>query len=330
VVSAVPVVEGQALVQGPDNNAGVILRGARPQDLRATAIITHGLLPRNGLANFGAGEDGGDEVLIGSKLAATLGVRPGDQITLVSPSGDATAFGNAPVRKDYTVAGTFTVGMSEYDQGFIYMPLNQSQLFLGRGQAVDFIEVKIDDPDKAPQMKEAIARAAAISPEFISDWTQKNAAFFGAVQVERSAMRLILMIVIAIAALNIISGLIMLVKNKSRDIAILRTVGAQRGAILRIFLMDGAAIGVIGTLTGLALGILFCLNIEPIQAFVEWVTGTKVFNPDVYFLAHVPAKIDWGEVGLVSAFTMGVSLLITLLPAWLASRTDPVEALRFE
>src|SRR5262249_27162496 len=149
----------------------------------------------------------------------------------------------------------------------------------------------------------------------VSDWTQKNAAFFGAVQVERNAMRLILMIVIAIAALNIISGLIMLVKNKSRDIAILRTVGAQRGAILRIFLMDGAAIGMVGTVCGVILGILFCWNIGPIQTFVEWVTGQKVFNPDVYFLAHVPAKIDWGEVGLVTLFTMGVSLLITLLPA---------------
>ena len=304
------------------------MRGIIPADLRATRIISDHIKPGT-LNGFGEGDDGGDLIIVGGRLATNLGVGPGDQLTLTSPNGAATAFGPTPMRKTYTVGGVFNVGMSEYDQGFIYMPLNQSQLFFGRDAAVDFIEIKLADPDKAPEAKAAISDAAGPGA-LVTDWTERNSTFFGAVQVERSALRLILMIVIAIAALNIISGLIMLVKNKARDIAILRTVGAQRGAILRIFLMDGAAIGVVGTLCGLVLGIVFCLNIQPIQDFIEWVTNRKIFPADVYFLAHVPAKLDWNEVALVSAFTMGVSLLITLLPAWLASRTDPVEALRFE
>ena len=327
VISVVPVVESQALVQGPEGAAGAIVRGVPPADLRATKVITEKL--EGSLAGFGDGEDGGDYVIVGKRLATNLGVGPGDPITLTSPNGAATAFGTTPTRKTYTVAGVFSVGMSEYDQGFIYMPLNQSQLFFGRDAAVDFIEIKLADPYNAPRAKPALSIAAGPGA-VVSDWTEKNSAFFGAVLVERNAMRLILMFIIAIAALNIISGLIMLVKNKGKDIAILRTMGASRGAILRIFFMDGAAIGVLGTIAGLIFGIVFCLNIEPIQNFIEWVTGTKVFNPDVYFLSHVPAKIDWGEVALVSVWTLAASFLATLLPAWDASRIDPVEALRYE
>ncbi|HWA62522.1 MAG TPA: lipoprotein-releasing ABC transporter permease subunit [Caulobacteraceae bacterium] len=329
VVSAMPVVEGQVLVQGPAANAGAIVRGLSPADVRATAVVAAHVKPPAALRTFGQGEDGGDQVLLGARLAENLGVEPGDDVTLISPNGAATAFGTTPVRKTYTVGGVFSVGMSEYDQGFIYMPIDQAELFFGRASA-DYIEVKVADPDKAPELKPAIAQAAAVSPELVSDWTQKNSAFFGAVQVERNAMRLILMFIIAIAALNIISGLVMLVKNKGKDIAILRTMGATQGAILRIFFLDGAAIGVAGTVCGLIFGIVFCANIGPIQGFIEWVTGTQVFNPDVYFLSHVPAKIDWGEVVGVSIWTLGASFAATLLPAWQASRLDPVEALRYE
>jgi lipoprotein-releasing system permease protein len=234
-----------------------------------------------------------------------------------------------PVRKTYTVGGLFSVGMSEYDQAFVYMPLAQAQLFFGRDQAVDFIEIRLADPDLAPRLKPALA-AAGGPGAVVSDWTEKNSAYFGAIKVERTAMRIILMFVVAIAAMNIISGLIMLVKNKSRDIAILRTMGAGQGAILRVFFMAGALIGVLGTVAGLILGVVFCLNIEAIQNFVEWVTQAKVFNSDVYFLAHVPAKIDWVEAALVSLWTLGASFVATLPPAWHASRLDPVEALRYE
>jgi lipoprotein-releasing system permease protein len=219
--------------------------------------------------------------------------------------------------------------MSEYDQTYIYMPLSQAQLFFGRDEAVDFIEIKLADPDRAPALRPALT-AAAGPGAVVTDWTQKNRAYFGALKVEHNVMLFIFMFIVALAALNIISGLVMLVKNKSRDIAILRTMGAGRGSILRIFFMAGALLGGLGTLSGLIFGLLFCLNIEAIQAFVEWVTGAQVFNSDVYFLAHVPAKVDWGEVGMVLIWALGASCLFTLLPAARAARLEPVEALRYE
>ncbi len=328
VVEATPVVESQALVQGPMAAAGAVVRGIDPADLRATPIIA-GNIKTGSMAGFGKGDEGGEEVLVGQKLADTLGLAAGDPISIISPSGGSTAFGTLPPRKTYVIGGLFSVGMSEYDQTFIYMPLNQAQLFFGRDTAVDFIEIKLDDPDKAPGMKHALA-AAAGPGAIVSDWTEKNQAYFGALQVERNVMRMIFMFIVALAALNIISGLVMLVKNKGRDIAILRTIGAGRGAILRIFFMSGALIGVAGTLAGLVFGLVFCLNIEAIQRFIEWVTGVQVFNADVYFLAHVPARVDWLEVTLVCLWSLFAAFSFTLLPAWRASRLDPVEALRNE
>jgi lipoprotein-releasing system permease protein len=328
VTEAIPVIESQALAQGPVAVAGAVVRGVTPADLQATAIVAHNI-KAGSLAGFGTGEDGGDKVLVGQKLAETLGVNVGDPISLISPSGGETVFGELPPAKSYTVGGIFSVGMSEYDQGFIYMPLSQAQLFFGRGAAVDFIEIKLTDPNRAPAMKSALA-AAAGPGAVVSDWTERNRAYFGALQVERNVMRMIFLFIVALAALNIISGLVMLVKNKGRDIAILRTMGAGRGAILRIFFMAGASIGLAGTVAGLVFGLVFCLNIEAIQTFVEWVTGVQVFNADVYFLAHVPAKVDWVEVAGVTAWALAASFLFTLLPAWRASRLDPVEALRYE
>ena len=328
VVSAQPVIESQVLAQGAIAAAGAVVRGADPVDLARTPIIARNI--RSGsLRGFGLGEDGGDEVLVGDKLAASLGVGVGDPISLISPSGGDTAFGELPPRKTYTVGGIFSVGMSEYDQSFIYMPLTQAQLFFGRGQAVDFIEVKLTDPDTVAQITPDLARAAGPGAE-VSDWTQKNRSYFTALEVERNVMRFIFLFIVALAAMNIISGLVMLVKNKGRDIAILRTIGAGRGAILRIFFMAGALIGLTGTVAGLLFGLLFCWNINAIQALVEWVSGVQVFNADIYFLSRVPAKIDWNEVIAVTAWSLAASFLFTLLPAWRASRLDPVEALRYE
>lgn len=328
VVEADPVIESQALAQGPGGAAGAVVRGVDPADLRRTPIIAQNL-KAGALSGFGLGEDGGDKVLVGQKLAETLGLGVGDPISLISPQGAATVMGAVPTAKTYIVSGIFSVGMSEYDQAFIYMPLAQAQLFFGRGQAVDFIEIKLDDPDRAPGLKGAFARAAGPGAE-VTDWTEKNRAYFTALGVERNVMRYIFLFIVALAAMNIISGLVMLVKNKGRDIAILRTMGAGRGAILRIFFMTGAAIGVAGTLCGLLFGILFCLNIDTVQRIVEWVSGVQIFNSDIYFLSHVPAKIDWGEVALVTVWALGASFLFTLLPAWRASRLDPVDALRYE
>jgi len=328
VKQVIPVVEGQAMVLGPNQIAGAIVRGVTPADLAATTIVSSNIKSgsRDG---FGQGDYGGELILLGDRLAASLGVGPGDSVALISPTGSATAFGTSVTQKDYTVGGTFSVGMSEYDQAFIYMPLEQAQLFFGRDDSVDAIEIMLDDPDAVEAIKPLLASAAGPGA-IVTDWTQKNQSFFEALKVERAAMRLILMLIVAIAAMNIISGLIMLVKNKGRDIGILRTMGAGQGAIMRIFFMSGAAIGVAGTAAGLLLGVLVCLNIEAVQKAVEWVTGANVFNADVYFLTHVPAKVEWSEVALITGWSLFMSFVATLFPAWRASRIDPVEALRYE
>ena len=328
VVQAFPVVESEVLVQSANGAAGGVVRGVRPQDLRATALIA-GNIKGGSIASFGAGEAGGDDVLLGSRLADALGVGAGDTITLISPANSATALGTLPLQKTYRVGGVFQVGMSEYDQTFIYMPLEQAQLFFGRDSQIDYVEIKLADPDKAPSLKRALA-AAAGPGALVSDWTEKNQAYFGALAVEHNVMGLILAMLVLIASLNIISVLVMLVKNKGRDIAILRTMGAGQGAILRIFFLCGAMVGALGTAAGLVVGVLFCWRIADIQRFVEWVTGAQVFNAQVYFLSRVPAKIDWNEVVSISLFALLASFLATLPPAWRASRLDPVEALRYE
>jgi lipoprotein-releasing system permease protein len=328
VTQAIPVIEAQAIAMGPNQITGAIVRGLSPADLRATKIVA-GNITKGDLRGFGQGDFGGDVVVVGDRLAEQLGVKPGDNITLISPAGGATAFGGTPLQKSYIVGATFTAGMSQYDQAYIFMPLDQAQLFFGREGTADAIEIRVTDPDKAPGLKAAIARAAGPTA-MVADWTQRDASYWGALKVERNVMRLILMMLVVIAAMNIISGLVMLVKNKGRDIAILRTIGAGQGAILRIFFMAGAAIGAAGTLAGLALGVLVSVYIDPIQRFVEFVTGQAVFSADVYFLNRLPAKVDWIEVAVIVGFSLAMSMIWTLPPAWRASRLDPVEALRYE
>jgi lipoprotein-releasing system permease protein len=328
VVQVAPIVEAQAIAMGPTQITGAIVRGLRPQDLAATRLVS-GNITRGSLKEFGVGEYGGDVVVIGERLAQAVGVRPGDSLTLISPSGGATAFGGTPLQKTYRVGATFTAGMSQYDQAYIFMPLAQAQLFFGRETSVDAIEIKVVDPDKAGAMKAELARAAGPGA-LVTDWTQRDSSFWGAIKVERNVMRLILGLLVVIAALNIISGLVMLVKNKTRDIAILRTMGASAGSVLRIFFLAGATIGALGTLAGLLLGALVSVYIDQIQSFVEWATGASVFSSDVYFLSRLPAKVDWVEVAGIVVFSLVMSCLWTLPPAWRASRLDPVEALRYE
>jgi len=328
VTQAAPIIEAQAIAIGPSGITGALVRGIGPRDLADTKLVS-GNITAGSLRAFGQGEYGGDVIILGARLAQQLGVAPGDSLTLVSPAGGATAFGGTPLQKTYTVGATFQVGMSQYDQAYIYMPLSQAQLFFGREDTADAIEVRVKDPDHAARMKGAINKAAGPAA-LVSDWTQRDASFWGALKVERSVMRLILMLLVAIAAMNIISGLVMLVKNKGRDIAILRTMGAGQGSILRIFFMAGASIGALGTVAGLGLGVLFCIYIDPIQSLVEYVTGQAVFSSDVYYLSRIPAKVDWLEVLVIVSWALGMSFLATLPPAWRASRLDPVEALRYE
>ncbi len=329
VATVTPMVESYGLVQGPNGvTTGSIIRGVAPTDLRRIKLIEDNI-KEGSLFGFGQGEYGGNRILLGDRLAANLGVQIGDPVSLVSVTGESTVMGAQPRRKTYTVGGVFSIGMSQYDEVFIYMPLEQAQLFFGRDQGVDVIEIMLTDPDKIDQIKPLIAAAAGPNG-LVTDWRAKNQSFFNALQVERNTMFLILLMLVFIAAANIISGLVMLVKNKGRDIAILRTMGASSGAILRIFFMAGASVGVLGTIAGLLLGTLFCAYITQIQSFVEWITHTSVFNADVYFLAHIPAKLDWGEVALIAFAAIVMSFLATLPPAWRASRLDPVEALRYE
>ena len=329
VSEAVPLVEAQAPIAARGQVSGVFIRGIRPDDLRNMGLITDSLSDAE-LAAFGRGDYGGDRVLLGKGLADALGLKAGDPVTIYSITGATSALGNlGPLEKTYTVGGVFTAGMADYDRAFVFMPLEQAQLFFGKEGVWDVVEIKLDDPyrvdDFAPQIAEIAGRNA-----YITDWRDRSAAFWNALKIERIAMSIILGLVVLIAALNIISGIVMLVKNKGRDIAILRTMGASQSSILRVFFTAGALIGVGGTIAGLILGILFCLNIGSIQAFIEWATGASVFNSEVYILPRVPALIDPVEVIGVAFFAFLASCLATFPPAWRASRIDPVEALRYE
>ena len=256
-------------------------------------------------------------------------MRAGDNITLVAPRGAVTPMGTTPRIKTYKVAAVFEIGMSEYDSAIVFMPLPEAQLYFNRAGDVTAIEVYTNNPDRIDNFRKLVTDAAN-RPIFMIDWRQRNATFFNALQVERNVMFLILTLIILVAALNIISGLIMLVKDKGGDIAILRTMGATQGSVMRIFLITGASIGVVGTIAGFLLGLVVCLNVESIRQFLSWMTRTELFSPELYFLSRLPAEMDVGETTAVVVMALTLSLLATLYPSWRAARLDPVEALRYE
>src|SRR6266568_2562596 len=315
---AAPVVDGQGLGSSPFNAAGVFIRGIRADDLNNLTSIAKNI-KQGSLEGF----DDGQGVAIGRRLADQLSLHAGDSVTLVAPMGAVTPMGTTPRIKPYKIVAVFEIGMSEYDAAFVFMPLVEAQAYFNRSGDVTAIEVYTDNPDRVDRFRTLVAQAAA-RPIFMIDWRQRNATFFNALQVERNVMFLILTLIVLVAALNIVSGLTMLVKDKGPDIGILRTMGATQGSIMRVFMITGAAIGVNGTVIGFLLAVLVCLNIESIRQFLSWITHTDLFSPELYFLSRLPAELDWGETSAVVVMALSLSLLATLYPAWRAARLDPV------
>ncbi len=324
VVSAIPLIEGQALASGLETSNGVLVRAVRDADLARVPGVAKNI--RLGtLENFSA--SGG--VAIGTRLAQSLGLVLGDSLTLVSPRGSVTPLGVTPRVKAYPIVAIFEIGMSEYDSTFVFMPFEEAQIYFNQDGYATAIEIYLAHPDDIDRLRPAV-EAAAERPIVLGDWRQRNSTFFSALEVERNVMFLILMLIVLVAALNIISGLTMLVKDKGHDIAILRTMGATRGAIMRVFFITGAAIGTVGTLAGFLLGVVICLNVETIRQFISRLTRTDVFSPELYFLSQLPADMDSGETVSVVLMALILSYLATIYPAWRAARLDPVEALRYE
>lgn len=318
-----PIIESQSLITSNGVSNGVLIRGIDWKDFVNRPILRNSVIAGD-INNFT-----GNTVAIGSVLAEKMKLRPGDKIVLTSPQVKSTPFGSMPRQRAYTIAIIFDVGMSEYNGGFVFMPLEEAQLFFQIPGAVTSLEIFLKNPDSLDRARKAVT-VAIEGQAGVYDWRDMNKSFFNALQVERNVMFLILTLIIIVAAFNIISSMIMLVKDKSHDIAIMRTMGATQTNILKIFMLTGASIGISGTLVGAIVGILFALNIESIRRFIESMTGWTIWDAEIRFLSEIPAIIEWHEVLVVIVMALFLSILATLYPSWRASRLDPVEALRYE
>lgn len=326
VQSTIKTIEGHAIISNPrfsQASEGIKIRAIDFADFKNNPLLNN--------ADF-SGEvllDDPNTIILGNKLARALNAFPGAEITIVTPSSNSSILGAIPKKKTFTVGGTFDVGMYEYDRNLVYMPLSTAQKMLGFGGAIESIGVMIPDLQKSPQYATELAQQLGRG-YYVVDWQQQNASFFGAVQTERNVMFIILTLIVLVASFNIIASMIMLTKEKQGSIAILRTMGLERGSVLRVFMMLGSVNGLGGTLAGVGLGLLFCYNITEIQGVVESITGTQTFNPEIYFLTNLPAKVDPNEVMQVAGISLVISLLATILPSWKAAKVNPAEALRYE
>lgn len=324
VTSAIPLIEGQVMVSSNVQALGGLVRGMSEANLQSLKLVSDNV-------RFGTlqGFDNQTGIAIGSRLAQSLRVGLGDTITLVSPRGAATPFGTSPRSKPYVISAIFELGMSEYDRMMIFMPLLEAQKYFSKREEVDVLEVTVENPEAVAGYAADIKTAGGPTIN-VSDWRTRNESFFNVLTVERNVMFIILSLIILVAGLNIVSGMMMLVKDKGRDIAVLRTMGATKGAVMRVFLITGASIGIVGTIAGFVLGVVFCWNIESIKQFVSWITNTTIFDPNIYYLTRLPAEIDPRETAGIVLMALTLSVLATLYPSWRASKLDPVEALRYE
>jgi len=328
VKSAIPKVEGQIMLSYKGSAVGAMVAGYRNEDLDKKELFVS-KITQGSIDNLKTGEG----VIIGSRMAEKLGISLGNSITLISPEGRATVAGLVPRVKAYPVAGMFSIGMFAYDSGMVVMPFAEAQTYFklndGDTDAASMIEVIAESPERAPALAKEIA--TQLGPGYrVYDWKSSNNHIFQAVMVQRNVAFFIVMLIILVAAFNIISSLIMLVREKERQVAILRTMGAARGSILRIFFLCGSSIGVIGTTAGLLIGLLIAFNTEAIQLWLESMMGHKLFADELYFLSHLPSRVEPGEVLTVVTMSLVLSFLATLYPARKAASVDPAEALRYE
>ena len=324
IVHAFPQIEKQALFSVNGASSGVMVRGLSADSFAEKPVLGDSIVMGD-MDDFNAGNG----VIIGKELARRYRLEPGDDVVLLSPQGKASPFGTIPRSRKFTISAIFDVEMYEYNQGFLFMPLMAAQQFFDMSDAVNTIEIFTENPQNIDVYRDATIQKIP-SDMVIYDWRESNGSFFNALQVERNVMFLILTLIILVAAFNIVSSMIMLVKDKGRDIAILRTMGASRRSMLKIFILTGGMIGIAGTIAGTLLGVGFAANIESIRQMLQGLTGTELFSAEIYFLTKLPAEINWGEVLSVVGMALGISLLATLYPAWRAARLDPVEALRYE